>query len=150
MRILKNYKNVVSGGAYLTTVDKIKIVNHLNMRWFAVDKAIKPYILKLNMILGLATIQSCAGHQIVSNGPVYHNNANLWLWLSEPMMKKFKGKAFKLAKVKGIERLYIMYTPDGYEYIEISFDSVEEKKRNLKAMRAIIRFFRSLEEKYGH
>ena len=129
---------------YLLLMDKQKILFHLEINWPVVDRAIRFYIKKLNEIPGLATIQSCAGHSIKTNGPIYHDDANLWIWLSESTMRQFRKYAYLLSKVRGISRLYIMYCPRGEEYISIEFDSIEERKRDLRAIRAIVKFFRFL------
>lgn len=122
------------------------------------DISIIPLLKKLNIVEGIVTLQSCAGHSRESeeNGVIttYYDNACLWIWPSEEMAKKFYEEAYRLAGCPGLERLWTLYSSWGQEIIEISFagcikeecDSKPYREGNHERIKEhILSFFKSLE-----
>lgn len=114
-------------------------------RWRTVDKPFRRWIKKLNKISGLVTLQSCSGHKLKNSGYTYHNDANIWIWLSESMAKLYHRRAFEIAIIKGVSRVYTLYSSWGREVADITFNSIEIKDGK-RIMKEVIDFFKDLEK----
>ncbi len=107
------------------------------------DQEIEPYLLELNRLPGLCTLQSCSGHveEDARDGTEYISCGNLWLWLSKAMTKRFYGTAFKLVQRPEIEKLSILFQGYGREIVSITFQGAGHGKLAV-AMAIIIEFFK--------
>ncbi len=106
------------------------------------DPAMVPYLLELNRIPGLCTLQSCSGHVAVDprDGSEYITGGHLWLWSSRAMMKKFYSAALGLAQHPEIERLRILFQAHGREIVDIEFQGAAHGEL-ATSMGIIIGFF---------
>ena len=109
------------------------------------DQNIVLYLLELNRIPGLCTLQSCSGHieKDVRDGTDYVTNGGLWLWLSEELMQRFYATAFELRRQSGIESLRIQFQRHGREFIDISFKGGGHGKLK-QSMDVILEFFQEI------
>ena len=76
-----------------------------------VDREIVALVDALNLIEGVCTLQSCAGHdRRASDGGVYP--AEVWLRLSEPMARAFYERAADLGAHPAIEQVALLWGRD--------------------------------------
>lgn len=89
-----------------------------------VDRGILPLVDALNAIDGVCTLQSCEGHTYPHDGPddgyrcpdcgdrVMHTGAQIWLWLSEPLARRFYERAHELAETPLVEQVALLWGRD--------------------------------------
>ncbi len=103
------------------------------------DPEIIPLCNALNVLPGVCTLQSCAGHKKESRFICGH----LWIVLDESMSYKFEQRAFELAHHKNIEWLSKVYSSWGQEVICIEFLG-NERGLLQASMEVVLGFFKSL------
>ncbi len=112
---------------YLTVEHEKKIQNDLRVLYPTANKErnngldidVVPYLKRLNAIDGVATLQSCAGHNVGD----YIESAHLWIWLSEELAQRLYLDAPLLAQNKNMEavQIYFVGEPPIQEIIQIIF-----------------------------
>ena len=108
----------------------------------APDLEIVPWCEKINALVGVCTIQSCAGHGPDKRG--YRSSGHLWLRFDEQLTHRLNGRAFGLARLSAIERISIIYQPWGKEVVEIEFKGNPYGMLD-ESLGAILSFLRGLQ-----
>lgn len=94
------------------------------------DEAVFPLCDRLNALDGVCTMQSCAGHRRPSADRVgqYIYPGEVWLWLSESMLRWFAEAAGRLAGQDGIEAVSVLYGryDDNRAVVSIQFQGNEQ------------------------
>lgn len=100
---------------------------------------------RLNDLPGVLTIQSCAGH--LHPGEVPGETAmwsgQLWLRLSEPLLRAFFERGWDLLSHPTIERCWVILHPDLGYVVDIVFDG-NNRGRLAESSEVILTFFGSL------
>lgn len=151
---------------YLDSKSKRKILRDLRKVYASaknnrinegLDISLIPFLKELNRIEGIVTIQSCIGHAYKPKKEIYYYmNADLWIWPSKEMGKKFYERAHELTGYPWVEKISTYYSRWGQEIISILFegitpmeecDSKSYQKRKHEVVREmILLFFISLEK----
>lgn len=108
------------------------------------DADIVPWCQKINLLNGVCTLQSCAGHKYDENE--YYYPGELWLRFDQHMNIAFENKVLKFVKNSLIEKVSKLYRQDGTEIIEIIFQGNERGKFH-ESIEFIYNFISSLENK---
>lgn len=103
------------------------------------DPEMIPWCEKLNALPGVCTLQSCAGHRDGERGTSGH----LWLWLAEDEARRFRERAFELARNSLMERVSVIYQPWGQEVVELEFRGSPDNQLEA-SMTAILGFLEAL------
>ncbi len=107
-----------------------------------VDPDIVPLCDALNLLPGVCTMQSCAGHSSKdSDGPIY--SGTLWLRLNQRMTYRFEEQAHRLATEPVIDRVGKIYWKDGKETVTVTFKG-NESGLLAESGSAVLGFFRAL------
>lgn len=134
---------------YLTEQEKQREMEMLEerCRWTlcgrsdGVDIEMIPFLWELNELDGVMSLQSCIGHEVEGeDGVVYYNDGYLWVKLSEKLARRFYQRAFKLARRKGVERVYTLYSNWGEEIVVVVFN----RRMNDRVLDEVLSFFESL------
>jgi hypothetical protein len=105
------------------------------------DAEMIPWNAQINAIPGIATYQSCAGHD---NGTEHVCRGQLWLRMSERVAQVFYLRAFELhARGDLIERVTTLFGDWGQEIADIQFKGCESELLG-ESMTFIIDFLRGL------
>ena len=105
------------------------------------DPDVIPWCDEINMLDGVCTVQSCAGHLGGQGGIA--SCGHLWLAMDRKRSAAFDSKAFGLSAQAGIERVCRIYAPWGQEIACIEFEG-NERGRLAQSMHMIVSFLRSL------
>jgi hypothetical protein len=107
-----------------------------------VDPDIVPWCDAINVLQGVCTLQSCAGHR---RQPDWIESAGFWLWLDEPMSRAFDALAFELATHPLMKQVTRRYRPYGQEVVDIEACGNGDGHGALGAsMGVLLRFLRKL------
>ena len=105
----------------------------------APDPEIFPLCDDLNVLPGVCTLQSCAGHR--RNGTFWPGH--VWLWLDRRTSERFDRRASELAASAVIERVSRIYAANGQEITAIEFCG-NERGLLAESKELLRRFFYSL------
>ena len=94
---------------------------------------------RLNVLDGVCTVQSCAGHRR-DDGSVA--SGHVWLRFSREIAARFDETALSLAAQPGIEQVSRLYAPWGAEISAITFHGNERARLN-QSMHVILAFVTS-------
>ena len=140
------YRRDAEGHGYTGDLDRPVEPGHATRRpgHGYVDRGVLPLVDALNEIECVCTLQSCEGHWYGESDGRYAAPAQLWLWLAEPIARRFYERVGELEASPLIEQVALLWGRDREkEIIDVQFDGVSRGHIDESAD-LLTRFFRSL------